>query len=536
MGDTIKIKKGQKSKLPVLQLSELGFTTDEERLYIGGLNGNVPIPNLQDLNYLVNNVYGVEYEISTDTFKRVGNAVGLSGGASFDNIMPWSGIRRCNLSDDLKVNAYYGDYEYKEDGSNGQVMVEVPAYYYRRYFKDADHLVTLISMTQLPNFKLSPWHYDKLGNPRSKAYFSAYEGSIFDVSASATEVDTLTVTAPCTTSGNIIIRLDSVDFTITLDSATDNTTDLVATKIRNIAFAGWTLSGTGSTVIFTCNTAGAKKPAQLLTTTTGVTITVVQTTIGAGGYVLGDAQVADFTTGTGDKLCSIAGAKPASGVTQSLTLPNARKLANNRGVGWEQQFFTATSMIQMLFVVEYASLNSQAVIGQGVVNKAYRDLINDAEITGATSSLGNRSGRAVGTDGLVSISYRGIENFWGNIWKWVDGFNIKDGFAYISGVNGDFISDKFDGNYTKVGELPHINGYISKILLNGAFDYGFIPLEATGTSSSKYADYYYQNPVGSFVARLGGRWGIGANAGAFCWHLSDGSGYRYSDIGARLCA
>ena len=46
MGDTIKIKKGQKSKLPVLQLAELGFTTDEERLYIGGLNGNVPIPNL----------------------------------------------------------------------------------------------------------------------------------------------------------------------------------------------------------------------------------------------------------------------------------------------------------------------------------------------------------------------------------------------------------------------------------------------------------------------------------------------------------
>ena len=49
--------------------------------------------------------------------------------------------------------------------------------------------------------------------------------------------------------------------------------------------------------------------------------------------------VADFTAGTGDKLSSIAGAKPCSGLTQDLTLPNARILAHNRGSGWELQDF-----------------------------------------------------------------------------------------------------------------------------------------------------------------------------------------------------
>ena len=38
------------------------------------------------------------------------------------NISKW---RRCNVLDNGTVSAYYGDINYKEDGSNGQVMVEI---------------------------------------------------------------------------------------------------------------------------------------------------------------------------------------------------------------------------------------------------------------------------------------------------------------------------------------------------------------------------------------------------------------------------
>jgi formylglycine-generating enzyme required for sulfatase activity len=73
-------------------------------------------------------------------------------------------------------------------------------------------------------------------------------------------------------------------------------------------------------------------------------------------------------------------------------------------------------------------------------------------------------------------------------------------------------------------------------LLNYNFDHGYLPAEALGTSSSKYADYYYQISVGAFVALLGGSWNYGAAAGAFCWALSNGSSARDRHIGARLCA
>jgi len=77
--------------------------------------------------------YGVSYKISTDTLTRIGDSIGkianISPGINdFDSIMPWAGMRRCNLSDDLNVNAYYGDTGYIEDGTNGQVMDEVPVF------------------------------------------------------------------------------------------------------------------------------------------------------------------------------------------------------------------------------------------------------------------------------------------------------------------------------------------------------------------------------------------------------------------------
>lgn len=388
--------------------------------------------------------YGVGYKNATDTMTRIGNAVGkvanANGGINdFDNIMPWAGMRRCNLADNLNVNAYYGDINYTEDGSNGQVMVEVPAFYYKRTKIDEDTTETYISMLPLSGYKLHPWFYDINGKARTKAYISAYEGSIYDVSAVA--------------------------------------------------------------------------------------------------YLMNDEQVADFTTGTGDKLSSIAGAKPCSGLTQNLVISNSRILATNRGTGWQQLHLNAVSAIQMLYMVEYANLNSQTKIGQGVVNIADDGSTNKSMVTGGTSSLGNKSGKAAGTDGLVSISYRGIENFWGNIWKWVDGLNIQNQKAFISKANGSFASDTFTGNYVDGGiTIPNANGYISKTGLNYNFDYGFLPTETLGTSSSKYCDYLWQNPSGAFVARLGGIWYYGASAGAFCWFLSVGSGDRHRSIGARLCA
>lgn len=388
-------------------------------------------------------VFGIKYTQSSDVMVRTGKSFGLvaNAGASandFNNCMPWAGMRRCNLADDgITVNAYYGEVGYVEDGSNGQCMVEVPAFWYRVIYNKYDEVEWFISPTNVKGTKLHPWFYDELGDPVSKKYISTYEGSLYDVSASQ--------------------------------------------------------------------------------------------------YKLADEQVADFTATTGDKLCSVANAKPCSGLTQDLNIVKSRVLARNRGEKWQQLYFNGVSAVQMLFVVEYASFNTQLKIGLGVVAKTDDGSTNMANNTGATTTLGNISGRQVGTDGLTSVSYRGVENLWGNIWAWVDGLNIRNGFMYKATRNSSFVSDIISENYTLAGELAHSYGYASDPLLSRVFESGFMPTNIIGSSSTKFCDYYYQNSVGTFVAQLGGRWADGASAGAFFWGLHNGSAGRNRYLGARLC-
>ena len=254
----------------------------------------------------------------------------------------------------------------------------------------------------------------------------------------------------------------------------------------------------------------------------------------ANAYLLADEQVADFNA---DKLCSIANAKPCSGLTQSLTRANTRKLAQNRGSGWQQQFIHTVSVSQLLFMIEYASFNSQTSIGLGVVNKA-SGTGNESELTGQTSLLGNSSGMASGTNGLVSITYRGEENLWGNIWKFTDGMNV-----YAYGIHDLYVSNY--GFADNIGTTPYqnagitlakTNGYVSAFGYNEEFDWLFMPSETLGNSTIPVGDNFYQNNAVSvwFIARLGGAWDYSSDGGGFYWTVNAASSNRTRNIGGRL--
>jgi len=254
----------------------------------------------------------------------------------------------------------------------------------------------------------------------------------------------------------------------------------------------------------------------------------------ANAYLLADEQVADFNA---DKLCSIANAKPCSGLTQLLTRPNTRKLAQNRGSGWQQQFVHTTSASQLLFMIEYASFNSQTAIGLGVVSKAF-GTGNESEPTGQTSSLGNSSGMASGTNGLVSVTYRGEENIWGNMLKFIDGAN-----CYAYGIHDLYIADNgFADNigtspYKNVGiTLAKTNGNISAFAYNTEFDYLFYPSETIGTSSLPVGDVFQQSNASTswFACFSNGHWNEGAYNGMYRYRVDLLSSVRTQTIGARL--
>ena len=80
--------------------------------------------------------------ISSTVCERLGDAVGLTANAhegstqsvrnDFDNIYSWSGIKTCNIDADGNVLAYLGEPSFARDGTNGDVVVEIPKFYYKR--------------------------------------------------------------------------------------------------------------------------------------------------------------------------------------------------------------------------------------------------------------------------------------------------------------------------------------------------------------------------------------------------------------------
>lgn len=349
----------------------------------------------------------------------------------FNAIMPWAGMRRCNLSDAGQVLAYWGDASYKDDGSNGQVMVEIPKFWYRTEVQPSGYRWS-ISPMPVPGFKLHP-AFRRNGEVRDRIYAGAFKACCYDVSA--------------------------------------------------------------------------------------------------GAYNLTDAFSIDFTAGTGDKMASIAGAKPISGHVNDLTIVKSRILAQNRGPGWEQIDFLTASAVQMLLLVELGHFDAQTKIGRGIVDKA-SGTVNEAELTGQTAALGNASGAATGNL-HNSVSYRGLEDWWGNIWEWTDGLNIQaDNKPWVA--DHGFASDKFAAPYVSMGvTLPNVNGYVSDIHVPPEHDYCFLPSAVGASDKTKLCDSYFQ-ATGNRTALRGGPWSEGSFDGPFFWNLNSISSSRPRTVGARL--
>lgn len=257
----------------------------------------------------------------------------------------------------------------------------------------------------------------------------------------------------------------------------------------------------------------------------------------ANAYILDNAQVADFAA---DKLSSIAGTKPAGGDTQNLTRANVRLLAQKRGKGWEQAYAATAAASQLLMLIEYASFNMQKAIGRG--NTDQTSSAANIQYTGATVSLGNASGAVTNANGIQLISYRGEENFWGNIWTWVDGMNEENPEPFESGQAGTlhvadhgFADNSKASPYKNTGIHPiQGSGYVSAFGYSEEFDWLFIGVEFSGNDALPVGDYHWNNNSGWRVARLGGGCVHGSDAGAFDWNLYYAASSRYWDIGGRL--
>lgn len=208
----------------------------------------------------------------------------------------------------------------------------------------------------------------------------------------------------------------------------------------------------------------------------------------------------------------------------SITRATARSKAKSVGSKFRLYDFATYCAIIFLYVVEFADWNCQSKVGQG-----YTDNNSSALNSGTTDSMTYHTGRASGTDGKTAVQYRWIENLWGNVFQWVDGFNANGTTAYACTDPSKYTDDTSTG-YTNIGTLP-ASGWIKDLTVT---DDGLLIPKTNGGSETTYIPDYVYSSSGWLVLYVGGSWSSGASAGLLyfsAYYTSSGSN---ANISARL--
>lgn len=258
----------------------------------------------------------------------------------------------------------------------------------------------------------------------------------------------------------------------------------------------------------------------------------------------------------------------------TLSSSDFRNYARNRKANsseWNYLVYDIYKDIYWLFVIEYATLNSQdpfnakkdnSGYSQGGLGNGVTDLPNWLEFNsylpfipcGHTDHLGNYSGEVIydviKEDGTIYWTcfvprYRGIENPFGHIWKRVDGINIcvspnaptSDGLSkvFVCTDPSKFQDNGYDG-YSYVGNEARTNGYVKEVIFG---DYGeIIPVLIGGGTTIYFCDYHFTSIPETEILRgvlLGGGSEDGPIAGLTYASSNNEPWNIYGTIGTRLC-
>jgi hypothetical protein len=293
----------------------------------------------------------------------------------------------------------------------------------------------------------------------------------------------------------------------------------------------------------------------------------------------------------------------------NTNIANMRTYAEALGAGYQQFDIHVADVLQTLFYVEFATLNSQAIMagyssGQYlaahvatvaelaanriIVVNAHAALYEVGQAIGIGTSLGggqvasdrtitgisvyDASNKAIEFDGAAvnialgnivynsgykcggcdavaatsgskisnstgkhPMKYRGIENVWGSVWKFVDGLNINAWQGWVCENADDYVSNVFAAPYLRLGYVNGAtSGYVSTMGWDSAVPYAEYPTSVAGGGvASYYCDYYYQS-TSQYIALLGGYWNDGAGDGVSGWGLRNASSSAPVYVGGRL--
>lgn len=449
--------------------------------------------------------YGVRWAGTSSTVcERLGNAVGLIANAhkgstqgvrnDFDNIYPWSDIKTCNIDADGNVLAYLGEPSFARDGTNGDVMVEIPKFYYKRV-KTGTAEEFWICASKLPGYELHPLFIDN-GKEVSKVFHSAYNASSYT---------------------------DETDNKVKLQSITGAQPRVRTTRASFRTYAR------NKGAIWGIEDISCINALQLLYLVEYAN-TNSQSVLGFGAAGLAysaNHKALEETTNENT-------------ITISSAYKNIYKLGQRIEIGTELGINDKAITPRTITNITTNEEAGQTIItfDGGPINIAVGNMIwNVAPLNGSCDALNGKSGWFPGEntydDRRADVNYRGIEGFHAKLFRFIDGVNIKDRVVYYANSMADYADGVYDGKYRAAGySNAEVSGYISAFGYDEKAPWVMFPTEAKGGSTTYVPDYYYQN-TGERLLLFGGYFAVATNDGVFCFNCS-GNIYPNTTYAAHL--
>ena len=439
-------------------------------------------------------IFGVNFSGSASAGTRVGAAKDFvftpgtdtsAGQNSFDAVYPWAGMRRCcctlNADGTVKVNAYKGQPGYIEDGTNGEVLVEIPLFYVSGMLDVAPS----ISMSMLPGYRAPRKFLNADGSLKQKCYVRAFPGSIG-------------------TDG----KLHSIAGAVP-------TGDQNITQFLNAARKWGDTYSIGTSADF-------EVLAYLMIVVYGTRH--AQSKInGCVSLYSTDIAVAAAT----DNAASVVVAKSA-GIEPGMVI--------SIGTGVENETIAKRRIVTSVETIDGDATNVKANFdGNPVTTTTDHKVWRIMQSTGTANSVIATCGSPVSnTDERHSFVFYGVENpLYGNQWRFECDWKLVDGVPYWCDDPTKYSWTSNDG-YTALDTMAMPDeGWATALQQDDRAPSVQIAKSVGGSSGTYLADYFYINKAGTRVARRGGRSSGGGRAGPFCLYLLNAGGAGW-DIGGDL--
>ena len=274
------------------------------------------------------------------------------------------------------------------------------------------------------------------------------------------------------------------------------------------------------------------------------------------------------TSPSSGKVCSAKGLIPLVGRTREVLRKAVRGSGFDGEAKWNLYTYEEHRAICHLFLVEYATRNSQKAVNTELTPEGFRQgglgsgcttgtaTINGAQTqsfipTGSSDSLGSGSGEVTVTIQQTDSSgsntstitrkcnrYRGIENPFGHIWKHTDDVISVYGNGYRTWYKSvkpnQFATNKNTSYKPFCASTMVSGGYKTEIKATPTCD--FFAISVSGGSETTYwCDYNWDNTDASeHCLLIGGSSGNGGPAGLFTLNSASGVGASNATIGSRL--